>query len=84
VELLRLEKQMEQQQATAEKVLEPYHQLILAYIDEHGLIRDKDYARLTERAKATRSLDFKKLIALGLIERQGSGRATYYRRASEG
>ncbi|MCI0398195.1 MAG: hypothetical protein L0322_25140 [Chloroflexi bacterium] len=41
-------------------------------IDQNGFIRDRDYARLTERAKATRSLDFKKLIELGLIVRWGA------------
>ncbi len=51
---------------------------IIHFIKKHGYIRDKDYAKLTARAKATRTLDFKKLIRLGLIERRGNGPATHY------
>ena len=42
------------------------------------MIQDKDYAKFTVRAKATRALDFKKLISLDLIQRQGKGPGTYY------
>lgn len=80
-ELLRVEKEMERHQATPETTLQPHHQAILDYIHTHGFITDKAYAALTDRAKATRTLDFNKLIALGLIVRQGHGRATHYRRA---
>jgi len=66
-------------QQSPETRLEAYHELILQYIKEHGYINDKLYSTLTERAKATRSLDFKKLMQLGLIKRYGLGRATYYR-----
>jgi Mn-dependent DtxR family transcriptional regulator len=55
-----------------------YHIKILEFIEKKGFIRDKDYSKLTERAKATRSLDFKQLIDMGLIERKGKGRSTYY------
>ena len=55
-----------------------YHIKALDLIEKKGFITDKDYAKLTERAKATRSLDFKKLIEMGLIERKGKGKATYY------
>lgn len=41
------------------------------YIDQHGFITDRDYTQLTDRAKATRTADFNKLIELGLIVRQG-------------
>lgn len=51
---------------------------ILRFIQKNGHIKDKDYARITARAKATRALDFKKLIQLGLIEKKGNGPATYY------
>ncbi len=81
-ELRHLEKQLQQQTARPETRLASYHQLILAYVDQHGFITDRDYARLTERAKATRSLDFRRLIELGLLERKGTGRATYYQRVS--
>ncbi|MEZ4865436.1 MAG: Fic family protein [Caldilineaceae bacterium] len=83
-ELLRLDKSLATREATPATRLQPHHQLILDYIDQHGFITDRDYAQLTSRAKATRSLDFKKLIELGLLERQGRGRSIYYqRRASQ-
>jgi predicted HTH transcriptional regulator len=68
---------------TPETALKPYHSLILDYIDAHGYITDREYAQLTERAKATRTFDFNRLIELGLIVRQGRGRATYYVSNSE-
>jgi Fic family protein len=79
-ELLRVQKVIIQTRATPAQELKPYHRQILAYIDEHGFITDRDYARLTERAKATRNLDFNRLIDMGLIVRKGRGRGTYYQR----
>ena len=79
-ELLRVQKLLDAR-ATLDTALQPYHNAILAHIDTYGFITDKDYAQLTERAKATRALDFKKLLDLGLIERKGRGRGTYYQRA---
>ncbi len=76
-ELYRVEKALARQQ-TPQTTLKPYHRLILEHIDTHGYITDREYARLTDRAKATRTLDFNKLIEWGLIVRRGSGRATYY------
>lgn len=78
-ELRRLEAQLVQQVTPATR-LDPHHQVILDYIDQHGLITDRDYAQLTPRAKATRALDFKRLIDLGLIQRKGNGRSIYYQR----
>jgi Fic family protein len=81
-ELLRVE-----QQLTPASPREPaaqlaaHHHHILETIDRQGFITDRDYAGLTERAKATRSLDFRKLIDLGLIVRKGRGRSIYYQRA---
>lgn len=80
-ELLRLEKSLTQATGTPDTRLAIHHQQVLDYIDQHGFITDRDYAKLTERAKATRSLDLKKLVDLGLIVRQGRGRSTYYQRA---
>ena len=79
-ELLRVEKEIERRGSTPADRLKPHHRLILDYIDEHGFITDRDYAQLTERAKATRTLDFNKLLKLGLIERMGKGRSIYYER----
>ena len=58
--------------------LEPYHLKILEYIKQNGFITDRNYTKLTNRAKATRTLDFQKLLNLGLIKRQGKGRSTHY------
>jgi Fic family protein len=80
-ELRRVEKELEHHQATPDNTLQSHHKLILEHIDAHGFITDKEYAAITDRAKATRTLDFKKLIELGLIIRQGRGRSTHYRRA---
>lgn len=77
-ELLRLAKHLPEVGKTPETRLEMYHQRILDYIKKHGFITERDYSSLTDRAKATRSLDFQKLIDLGLIERKGKGRSTYY------
>jgi len=79
-ELYRLEKEIISRQQRPDQELKPHHQIILGLIDANGYVTDKLYAAQTERAKATRSLDFKKLIELGLIERQGRGRSTYYTR----
>ncbi|MCA9969570.1 MAG: Fic family protein [Anaerolineales bacterium] len=80
-ELLRVRKEIEKNLATPATRLQPYHQRILDHIDAHGFITDRDYAQLTERAKATRALDFRFLLDLGVIVREGRGRGTYYRRA---
>lgn len=80
-ELQRVQKQLEQYQATPDTALQLHHKLILNYIDAYGFITDKAYAGMTERAKATRTMDFNKLIEWGLIVRQGRGRSTHYRRA---
>jgi len=77
-ELLRVQKQLGEIGFSPETKLQPYHFKILEFIKEKGFITDRDYAKLTGRAKATRALDFQKLIELGLIERKGKGRATYY------
>ncbi len=82
-ELLRVQKQIENNLATPDTTLKPYHEAILTHIDENGFITDKDYARITDRAKATRALDFKHLLELGLIERKGRGRGIYYQRVME-
>ncbi len=79
-ELNRLDKQLTARQQRPDQGLKAHHQLILQLIDAHGYTTDKAYAAQTERAKATRSLDFKKLIQMGMIERKGRGRSTYYQR----
>lgn len=75
-ELLRVQKLFET--LVSHKNLEPHHQSILDYLSSHHRISDKEYAKLTSRADSTRTLDFKYLLELGLIERRGSGPSTYY------
>ncbi|MCC6603134.1 MAG: Fic family protein [Anaerolineae bacterium] len=81
-ELLRVQKQIENNLAAPDTTLKPYHEAILGHIEANGFITDKEYARLTERAKATRALDFKFLLELGLIERKGRGPSVYYQRVA--
>ncbi|MBI5151097.1 MAG: Fic family protein [Candidatus Pacebacteria bacterium] len=77
-ELLRVQKLLPTFGNTPDTTLEIHHRKMLEYIKQHGFIRDRDYAKLTERAKATRTKDFQKLLDLGLIERKGKGRSVYY------
>lgn len=77
-ELLRVQKLLAEVSGTPETELKPYHNLILDTIRTKGFINDADYAKLTERARATRTLDFQKLINLDLIMRKGKGKATHY------
>jgi Fic family protein len=77
-ELLRVGNELKKSVITPANTLQPYHQKILDYIKKYNFIKDKDYALLTNRAKPTRNLDFRKLIKLGFIEKQGKGKATYY------
>lgn len=78
-ELLRVGTELKNLSVTPDTTLEQYHKKLLEHIKKHGYITDKLYSSLTDRAKATRSLDFQKLINLGLIERFGKGKATYYK-----
>ena len=78
-ELLRVGKILENEVATPETTLKPYHQKMLDSIQKNGFITDRDYAKITERAKPTRNQDFNKLIELGVIERFGKGKSTYYK-----
>lgn len=77
-ELFRVSEELKKASISPETSLKTHHTQIIKYIEEHGFITDPDYALLTNRAKATRALDFDKLIKLGLIKREGKGRATFY------
>jgi Fic family protein len=79
-ELLRLKKEVARAEATPLSILKPHEKSILEFVETNNFITDKDYSRLTERAKATRALDFKRLINLGYLEVQGKGPATFYRK----
>ncbi|OGH64664.1 MAG: hypothetical protein A2821_04405 [Candidatus Magasanikbacteria bacterium RIFCSPHIGHO2_01_FULL_41_23] len=78
-ELLRVGEGLKKSAFSPADVLQPYHQNILNYIAEHEYITDKLYSQITDRAKATRNLDFNKLIALGKIVRLGKAKATMYK-----
>ena len=77
-ELLRVQKIMTTKQ-NSEVRLEPYHRNIIEFIKKNGSITNREYEKITKRAKATRALDFKKLTKLGIIEKKGRGKATYYK-----
>lgn len=77
-ELLRVEKILPRATSSPKDELLPYHQQIMEVIKEKGFITDRDYARLVPRARQTRRLDFNRLIELGLIQREGKGKNTYY------
>jgi len=77
-ELLRVKKIIPQLGNSPETKIEEYHLKLLDFIKQNGFITDRDYSKITERAKATRTLDFQKLLEMELIKREGKGRSTYY------
>lgn len=77
-ELLRVEKLLPDITANPQVQLKSHYVKIIECIQEKGFIQDKEYAKLVNRAKATRTQDFKRLQNWNLIERKGKGRATYY------
>ncbi|MFZ3301323.1 MAG: Fic family protein [Microgenomates group bacterium] len=77
-ELLRVQKLLPVVGNTPQTKLESYHLAVLEHIKNNGFINDREYSKLTNRAKATRTLDFQKLIDLELIERKGKGRSAHY------
>ena len=77
-ELVRVSKELEKFSTDPGTSLKDHDRKVLKHIEEYGYITDSGYSKLTDRAKATRALDFEKLRKLGLIKRKGKGRATYY------
>jgi len=77
-EILRIQKLLPKVNINPQTELKPYHKKILKFIRRNNFITSEDYAGLVKRAKATRALDFQKLINLDLIERKGKGKSTYY------
>ncbi|MBL0319306.1 MAG: hypothetical protein IPP74_08470 [Alphaproteobacteria bacterium] len=67
--------------AEAKPRLEPHHQLVLDYINEHGSITQREYQAISSRSLASRKLDIEKLLGFGLIEAKGTGRGTHYVRS---
>jgi Fic family protein len=77
-EMMRVKNLLEKSTSLPSFSLKEYHEKIINFIRKHGFITDSDYSLLTERKKATRVLDFNKLIGMGLIERKGKGKQTHY------
>lgn len=77
-ELLRVRNILPKITFSPDTELRKHHQKILEFIKKKGFVKDSDYSKLTDRAKATRALDFQKLINLKIIKRCGKGKATYY------
>jgi len=78
-ELLRISKELQTHTTSPENSIKPHHHTILDFIKTKGFITDSNYAKLTRRSKASRNLDFRKLIELGLIKSFGKGKSTYYK-----
>ncbi|MBN1384805.1 MAG: Fic family protein [Elusimicrobia bacterium] len=78
-EVYRVSKELGKAVIKPSTELKEYHKAMLAYIEKKGFITDREYARITNRARPTRALDFNKMINLGYIERFGKGKATYYK-----
>lgn len=78
-ELLRVGKELDKENSSPKNELKDYHRKIIKCIEEQGYITDRKYSKLTKRAKPTRNLDFRKLITMGIIEKVGNGKTTYYK-----
>lgn len=78
-ELLRVVKDLDAETISPDILLNKDQLKILEFLAEHGVIRDREYSKFTERAKATRTNDFNKLIALDKIEKFGQGPSVYYK-----
>ena len=77
-EMLRVQRKIASVGFKYDMKLNKDQERVLKYLKKHQVITDSDYSKITERKKATRVLDFNKLIEQGLIERCGKGRQTYY------
>lgn len=78
-ELYRVAKELDVAAVEPSTELKEYHKAMLSYLENKGFITDREYSRLTDRARPTRVLDFNKMIDLGYITRFGKGKATYYK-----
>lgn len=77
-EILRVKGELDKTMFLPDYSLSSHQQLIINYLKKKHYITDYDYSLITDRAKATRVIDFNGLIKLGIIERKGIGRKTYY------
>lgn len=77
-EIYRVKKDLDLIVSSPETSLLQDQEKIINHIKSKGFITDYEYSLITDRAKATRVMDFNKLISLNLIQRKGSGRKTFY------
>ncbi len=77
-EMLRIQKSLSTVNFKQDLELNDDQKKILKYLKKYGAIDDSKYSKITQRKKATRVLDFNKLISYGLIERCDQGRNTHY------
>ena len=77
-EMVRVKKELGKVTFKPDQDLNEDQKKILKYLEKHSVITDVEYSTFTERKKATRVLDFNKLIERDLIERCGKGRQTHY------
>lgn len=75
-ELLRVQKLLKVSISTSR--LTDYEKIIVEYIKKNGSITKSEYEKITDRARSTQILDFKRLADRGVIRKQGNGKATYY------
>lgn len=75
-ELLRIQKLL-QNSVVSGKASE-HEEIVVNYVKKHGSISEREYGKLTGRARSTRILDFKRLTDKGILIRHGRGKATYY------
>jgi len=78
-ELLRVKKEIENAVSAEQPRRRPELTILINYVKENGAIDDKEYSKITKRAKSTRALDFKHLVEQGIFERMGKGKNTFYR-----
>jgi len=77
-EIVRVKGELEKMKPSPEWDLSKDQKKLVGVLMDKGYVNDSEYSRVTKRAKATRVQDFNKLMRLGLLERKGKGRATYY------
>ncbi|KKU82121.1 MAG: Filamentation induced by cAMP protein Fic [Microgenomates group bacterium GW2011_GWA2_47_8] len=77
-ELLRVQAELSTLSAHPASLIRPHHKVILDFIKENGSITPGQYAKLTSRSRASRAVDFRRLLELGLIRSHGQGKALYY------
>lgn len=75
-ELLRVQKLLKS--SIVPNRLTDYEKVIVEYIKKNGSISKREYEKITDRARSTQILDFKRLVDKNLITKQGNGKATYY------